>query len=166
MVMSKRQDVRGPIAELPRCVALKEVHRWLSAENGNTIIELALTLPILLLVMTAIWQFGIVYNQMISLTQAATQGAQYLQTASTSADPCAGTFSAITGFAPSLSSTKIVVTITAGTTKITTNTCPGQKLSSGETVSVQASYPYTVSIAGMSIATGNMNTGTISETMY
>jgi Flp pilus assembly protein TadG len=168
VVMSEGRNVRGPTDWEAVDQALDWWRRWPRSEAGNTIIEIALTLPILLTVMTAIWQFGIVYNQMITLTQATTVGAQVLQTdrLSPSGDPCADTSGAISAAAPTLSSTKIAVTITINGTKLTKNSCSGQALSMGDSVSVQSSYPYTLSIAGMSIATGNMNTGAIAETEY
>ncbi len=142
--------------------------RRMRDEGGNSILEITLTLPILLTVMTAIWQFGIVYNQLISLTQATTIGAQVLQTdrLSPSGDPCADTFAAISGAAPTLSSGKIAMTITINSTQLKKNTCSGQALSMGDQVSVQVTYPYSLSIVGISMASGNMNTGAIAETEY
>lgn len=166
--MSRKWNVRDRIDRCPGRSAPGGVKQWLRAEDGNTIIEVALTLPILLTVMTAIWQFGIVYNQMITLTQATSQAAQVLQTdrLSPSGDPCADTFSAITSFAPTLSSTKLSMTVTINGTKINKNSCSGQALSMGDTVSVQTTYPYSLSIVGLKIATGNMNTGAVTETEY
>lgn len=140
----------------------------LRSEQGNAIIETALSLPILLTVVTAIGQMGVLYNQQISLTQATTQGAQVLQTdrLSASGDPCADTFAAIKNFAPTLTSTNIAVTISINGTKLTKTSCAGQALSMGDQVSVQSTYPYSLTIFGLPVSSGNFSTGTIAETEY
>ena len=53
-------------------------------------------LPLLLLVFTGIFDFGIAYYNQLTLTQAVGAGAQYLQQIRTSTtDPCADTLTAI-----------------------------------------------------------------------
>jgi len=143
------------------------------AEQGNAVVEIALTLPLVVLIITVIWQLGIVFNQMISLTQATTAAAQVLQAdrLSTSNDPCGDTFSAIKAAAPTLTSSKIGITfVFNGNTAITQTSCPGKQtqLVQGGSVSVQTTYPYSISLIGYKLTSlsGTMNSGTISEIEY
>jgi Flp pilus assembly protein TadG len=142
-----------------------------SGSEGNAIVEFALVLPILLMVVTGIWQFGVAYNHFIVLTQAATAGAQTLQSdrLSPADDPCADTYNAIVNAAPTLNPAKVSLTISMnGGAAITKNTCSGQQtqLAMGGPVTVQATYPYTLTVAGLSLVSGNMSSGTISEISY
>jgi Flp pilus assembly protein TadG len=149
--------------------------RMLSAlradKEGNTIVETALVLPILLTVVTGIWQFGLVYNNLISLTQGTTAGAQVLQSdrLSASNDPCADTFNAIANAAPTLTRANITVTITMDNhSPITGQSCSGRQsqLAIGGPVTVQATYPYNVSVVGLSVTSGVISSGAVTEIEY
>lgn len=142
-----------------------------AGSEGNAMLEFALTLPVLLMIVTGIWQFGVLFNNLISLTQAVTSGAQVLQSdrLSTSGDPCADTYNAVVSAAPSLIQSKIKLTITMNNaSSITANSCPGKQtqLAMGGPVTVQASYPYSVIIAGLTLGSGNMQTGAVTEIEY
>jgi Flp pilus assembly protein TadG len=52
--------------------------RWEQDASGATMVEFALILPILLLLVVGIIQFGIAYNVQISLTGAAREGARVM----------------------------------------------------------------------------------------
>ena len=143
------------------------------SEDANAIVETALTLPFVVLIITVIWQAGMFFNQMISLTQGVTVGAQVLQAdrLSTSNDPCADTFNAIKAAAPTLIPSKIGITLTMNNnTAITQTSCAGKQtqLVQGGPVTVQATYPYSISLIGYKLTTfsGSMNSGAITETEY
>lgn len=143
----------------------------LACSGGNAIVEFALVAPILLMVVTGIWQFGVVYNQMISLTQATTAGAQVLQSdrLSTSGDPCADTYSAVIGAAPTLKPASVTMTISMNNgSPITATSCSGKQteLTMGGPVTVQVTYPYSLTIAGLAITSGSMSSGQITEISY
>lgn len=57
-------------------------------EEGQALVELALAMPILLLLLTAILQFGSLYNSYEALTDAARTGARQLALEYKSTDPC------------------------------------------------------------------------------
>ena len=57
-------------------------------EEGQALVEFALAIPFLLLLLTAILQFGSVYNQYEALTDAARTGARELAIEYASTDPC------------------------------------------------------------------------------
>lgn len=120
--------------------------------EGQSIVEMAFVLPIFVALFTTILQFGIALSNQASLTQAVDTGARYLQTiGGKTTDPCADTFTAIANAAPSLDSTKITLTLTINsTTSFTGNSCSdaASMLTTGATVTVAASYPYSVSVGG------------------
>jgi Flp pilus assembly protein TadG len=61
-------------------------------EEGSALVEIALTMPMLLMVMTAICTFAIGFNNQLTLTSAVGSGAQYLQLIrTTTTDPCQDT---------------------------------------------------------------------------
>ena len=143
------------------------------SERGNAILEFALVMPLMVLLITVICQLGVLFNQQISLTHAATIGAQTLMQdrLSPSNDPCLDTFNAIKDAAPTLNSSSIVVTLTMNNnTPITNTTCPGKQtqLVQGGPVTVQVTYPYAISLIGYQVSSlsGTMVSGAITETEY
>ena len=124
-------------------------------EEGNSLVEFTLTLPILMAVLVAIFQFGIAFNQQLQLTQAVGAGAQYLQTIrSTTTDPCADTLSVISGSAPTLLKANISLTLTMnGGSPVTGNSCSGSQsqLAQGTPTIVYASYPCSITIFGINL---------------
>ncbi|MGO8750652.1 MAG: TadE/TadG family type IV pilus assembly protein [Thermoguttaceae bacterium] len=119
-------------------------------EQGNVLVEVALSLPLLLLVFTGIFYFGIAYSNQLTLTQAVGAGAQYLQQIRTStSDPCADTLTAIENAAPTLTTSKISLTLNLnGTPETNKTTCSGaqQYLAEQEPVTVTATYPCSLPI--------------------
>jgi Flp pilus assembly protein TadG len=130
-----------------RIQAARMVARWHQEQNGSSLIEFALVMPVMLLVMTGIFSFAVAINHQQQLTQAVGAGGQYLQQIRTSTtDPCKDTFTAITSAAPNLTSASITLTVTMGTTAVTAKTCSGDQslLTQGGNVSVAATYPCTL----------------------
>ncbi len=139
--------------------------------DGNSIVEFAFVLPVLLTVITGLGQFGVLYSNMIALVQATTAAAQVLQSdrLSSSNDPCADTYHALVNAAPGLTASKITLTISINNNApITGDSCAGKQtqLSMGGPVTVQAGYPYSISIFGVALTTGSLSSGTLSEIEY
>lgn len=123
-------------------------------EDGNAITEFAMIAPILIMMLVAIFQFGIAFNNQLTLTQAVGASGQYLQTLGTSAsDPCASALTAIENAAPQLAPTSILLTVTANGTKIGGNSCSGDgsDLTQGVPVTVSATYPCNITIFGLNL---------------
>jgi Flp pilus assembly protein TadG len=131
-------------------------------EEGNALVEFALTLPILMAVLVAIFEFGIAFNNQLQLTQAVGAGAQYLQTIrSTTTDPCKDTITTIENSAPTLVPANITLKLTmSGNTPVTGSSCSGDQtqLGQGEPVTVYASYPCNITIFGINL--GGLTTRT------
>ena len=147
-------------------------------DDGNTIVEMALMLPILLTVMLGIFVLGIMFTNYTSLTQATGASAEYLQSLQTEpvgTDVCSMVWTFLTGAAPSLDSTKLKLTVTlngtapAGTTTGTGGSCPttSTNMASGVKVTVATSYPCSFVIYGKDYAGGNCNlTATTSQLIH
>jgi len=131
-------------------------------DEGNSLVEFTLTLPILMAVLMAIFEFGIAFNNQLQLTQAVGSGAQYLQQIrSTTTDPCKDTITTIENSAPSLKASSISLTLTmSGNSPVTGSSCSGDQsqLAQGEPVTVYASYPCNITIFGINI--GGLTTRT------
>ena len=138
-------------------------------EEGGALVELALTVPVMLGLITAIVTFGIAFSNQVTLTQAVGSAGQYLsQIRSSSTDPCEDTYTALTNAAPGLSAASISLTTTLNGNKNTGNTCSGKQtqLVQGGTVTVYATYPCTLSIYGVSFASSCQLTAQVTEYEY
>ncbi len=123
-------------------------------DEGQQLLEAAFTLPVLLMMLTGIFGFGIAFNNKIILTEAVGAGANYLQTIrTTTTNPCADTFTAVKQAAPGLNPGSIVLTVTMNgdTPSQTGNSCPGAQtdMAQGAPVTVSATYPCTLGVYGV-----------------
>jgi Flp pilus assembly protein TadG len=125
-------------------------------EEGNALIEFTLTLPILMAVLTAIFQLGIAFNNQLQLTQGVGAAAQYLQTIrSTTTDPCKDVMTVITNSSPTLRASGIGLTLTMnGNSPVTGSSCSGYQtqLAQQEPATVYATYPCSISIYGFNFS--------------
>lgn len=113
-------------------------------------VEFAMVLPLLCLLLFGVIQFGIVFNHYLDLTDAVRAGARKAAVSRQTPDP-----SGPAGV------TKEAVIDSAG--DITIN--PAQITVSsdwqpGDDVTVQAAYPYSISILGFVVASGNLHSTT------
>jgi len=140
-------------------------------EEGNAMIETALVLPMLLGIITAIFGFGIGYNNQLTLTSAVGSSAQRLQLLrNTTTDPCLDAFTAITSAAPGLNSSKITMTYSFNGTAVTPvqNSCSGEQtlLVSGQPVTVTAKYPCAPPVYGATLSSSCQLSATVTEYEY
>ncbi len=138
----------------PHRKSCRIVARCLGEEKGNSLVEFTLTLPILMAVLMAIFEFGIAFNNQLQLTQAVGAGAQYLQTIrATTTDPCADTIKTIENSAPTLLPKSITLTLTMNGTPVSGSSCSGDQsdLGQGEPVTVNATYPCNITIFNINI---------------
>ncbi|MDX6521174.1 MAG: hypothetical protein QOJ31_1730 [Gaiellales bacterium] len=120
-------------------------------EHGQAVVEFAMILPVLLLILFAILQFGVVFNNYIQVTAAAREGARKAavsRSLGTSAAETAATSSAKSA-APGL---------TAGSVSVTFPNSP--TFAQGSDVTVQVTYPYAISIIGLVVSSGNLSSST------
>lgn len=155
----KRALIRRCVGKEPSAVsrAMRHgAHRSLSCgEEGGALVEIALTVPVLLGVLTGIITFGLAYSNQITLTQAVGSAGQYLaQIRTSTSDPCADTWTALKSAAPGLVAANITMTVTMNGTAKTATTCSGSQtlLVQGSPVTVYATYPCGLSVYGVSFA--------------
>jgi Flp pilus assembly protein TadG len=89
--------------------------------EGSALVEMAILLPVMMLIMTGIFSFSLLLFQQIQLTENVCNAGRYLAVARQAPDPCATVYSAINN-APGLGASP-TITITQNGTAIPT-TCP------------------------------------------
>jgi Flp pilus assembly protein TadG len=136
-------------------------------ERGSAVVEMALVMPIMLMMLTGIFSFSVALYQKLQLAEAISNAARVMAAERGDTDPCATTASAIYAAAPSLSKSNLTLTFTLGGTNTsgtitggtayggTKGTAPSctaagnggvAAMQSGWPVQVQAIYPCTLSI--------------------
>lgn len=138
-------------------------------EEGGPLVEIALTVPVLLTVLTGICSFGITYSNQLTLTQAVGSSGQYLSQLRTSTtDPCASAYAALTSAAPNLTPSKITMTVTLNGTSTTANSCSGKQtqMVQGAPISVYATYPCSLQVYGINFAGSCQLVAKVTEYAY
>jgi Flp pilus assembly protein TadG len=124
-------------------------------QDGQAVVEFVVILPVLLLVLMAIYQFGQVFVNYMDVTSAAREGARKAAV-SRSAGACATIDSAATtaarGAASDLNQTNLGISIS--------RTCTANAYVQGSDVTVTATYPYSVSILGLVVSNGTLTSAT------
>jgi Flp pilus assembly protein TadG len=112
-------------------------------QRGQTLVEFTIILPILLLLILGILQFGVVFNNYITLTDAVRAGARQAAVGRSVADPVGAAVSRVRASAVGLDQAQLGVTVTSVWTQ-------------GADVTVTATYPYSISLLGMIVQTGSL----------
>jgi Flp pilus assembly protein TadG len=116
-------------------------------QQGQSLTEFALVLPILALLLFAVIQFGIVFNNYITLTDATRAGARKAAVSRRAADPSGTCIAAIRSSASNLTQSQL------------TPACESS-WQSGADVRVTASYPYSISLLGVFSKSGRLTSTT------
>ena len=82
-------------------------------ERGQTMVEFALVLPILCVVLFGILQFGALYNDYVTLTDAARVGARRAAVSRLAPNPSAAAEAATRGAAAGLTQSKLQVAVSS-----------------------------------------------------
>ena len=116
-------------------------------ENGQTMVEFALVLPVLAVLLFGIIQFGTAFNNYVSLTDAVRAGARVAAVSRQSSTPVADTVAKVMASATDINTSQINVTVNSTWVH-------------GGDVTVQATYPYSISLLGVVVASGNLTSTT------
>ena len=111
--------------------------------------EFAIVLPVLVLLVFAVIQFGITFNNYLALTDAARAGARKAAVSRLSGDGSSAGVAATRASAADLNQSNLDVTVSSSWTQ-------------GENVSVTATYPYSISLLGLVVKSGRLST-TVTE---
>lgn len=152
----------APWKSFARLLPVQKVS-WRLAINecGQAMVEMALILPILLLVVTGILTFGLAFNNYVLLTEATSIGARTLAISrGATTDPCATASSAIIAAAPLLSSASLSFTFVLNGTTYTGASCSSgssttgaaANLVQGANVVVTVTYPCSLAVYGANYA--------------
>ncbi len=145
----------------------------LRREDGQSLIEFAVTLPLILLAVTGILVFGLALNNYMMLTDATAIGARQLAISrGQTLDPCATVVAAVTAAAPLLKPANMTFAISLNGTKYTTTSCAGTNTSGApanmvlsSTAIVTVTYPCSLSLFRDLISSSFLLTAQTSEYM-
>lgn len=146
----RRNRVGRPGIHVPPDPAMGERmkgSRKLRQERGQAMVEFALVLPLLVVLLFAIVQFGIVFNNYVTLTDATRAGARAGAVARNDADPNGTATSAVQSSSANLDQTNLNVSVNS-------------TWQPGSDVTVTATYPYSISLLGWVVASGNLQSQT------
>jgi Flp pilus assembly protein TadG len=148
-------------------------------ESGQSIVEFAIVLPILILVVMGIFKFGTAYNNYIQLTNAVDAGARRFSIERGQVNPCADVATEVDA-ASALNTANITITmmaqdqttsgqvsqvVTTSTTAAncrwsssdTTNYAGGGQMVSGTPATVTATYPVSLSFFGLTLGSSTLS---------
>jgi|SRR5580658_7366970 Flp pilus assembly protein TadG len=117
-----------------------------SGNQGGSLIEFALVLPVLMIAVTGMAATAIALHNLLVLTNAVNIGAQQLSfSRGQTTDPCATAYTAINKAAPGMASS-ITLTFVIDGASFSGNSCTGgaTDMVQGATAEVTATYPCTV----------------------
>lgn len=116
------------------------------SERGQAAAEMVIVLPILAAMLLAIAQFGIVFNNYITLTDATRAGARKAAVARFTGDSGAAAQALVYSSASSLKTPDLRVTV---------DSTSDWKVP-GTDVTVTARYPYSINILGLTVSSGDL----------
>jgi Flp pilus assembly protein TadG len=114
-------------------------------ERGQTMTEFAMVLPLLVILLFGVIQFGIAFNNYVTLTDAVRAASRKGAVGRGTANPAGDCTQAALNAAGDLNKTKLNVTCTS-------------TWQSGSDVTVTGSYPYSIHLLGWVVKKGNLKT--------
>jgi Flp pilus assembly protein TadG len=119
----------------------------LKHERGQTMVEFAVVLPVLALLLFGVIQFGIAFNNYVTLTDAVRAGARKAAVSREASDPVGAATTEVRSSAAGLDLTQLNVSVSS-------------TWQPGSDVTVQASYPYSIHLLGLYDFSGQLNSKT------
>jgi Flp pilus assembly protein TadG len=116
-------------------------------ERGQTMTEFALVLPVLAVLLFGVIQFGIVFNNYVTLTDSVRAGARKGAVGRFSSNPVGDVQTAVKSSAGGLNQGQLNITVTSPWTP-------------ASDVTVTATYPYSISLLGWVVKSGRLSSTT------
>src|SRR5215212_7747117 len=116
-------------------------------QQGQSMTEFALVLPILVVLLFGVIQFGIVFNNYITLTDATRAGARKAAVSRRQPNPVSTCITAIRAAATDLKPAQLIATCDSS-------------WEPGEDVRVTATYPYSINLLGLVVKSGRLSSTT------
>jgi Flp pilus assembly protein TadG len=117
------------------------------SESGQAMTEFALVLPVLALLLFAVIQFGITFNNYITVTDAVRAGARKAAVTRGTGDPVGAVEAAVRASAAGLDQDRLDVEVESNFER-------------GTDVTVSAAYPYSISLLGVVVKSGWLKSST------
>jgi Flp pilus assembly protein TadG len=130
---------------------MKRITKRFSFRNqqGQSMTEFALVLPILALLLFGVIQFGIVFNNYITLTDAVRAGARKGAVGRHLGNPGGAVETSVRNAATDLRQSDLIV-----------NVSPNPGWTANAEVTVNATYPYKISLLGLVVKSGRLSSTT------
>jgi Flp pilus assembly protein TadG len=119
----------------------------MKSERGQTMTEFALVLPLLVLLLFGVVQFGIAFNNYLMLTDAVRAGARKGTVARHMADPVEAVEEQVRSAGTDLDPDDLDITVTS-------------TWEQGSDITVSATYPYSISLLGLVVKSGELTSTT------
>ena len=119
----------------------------IKSEQGQTMTEFALVLPILVVFLFGIIQFGIAFNNYVTITDAARAGARKAAVSREDANRVSDCQNAVLAATDNLNMTQPGAGISCTF---------DPSIQQGTTVQVQVQYPYTINLFGIPVTSGTL----------
>ena len=119
----------------------------IGSERGQSLTEFALALPILALLLFAVIQFGIVFNNYVTLVDATRAGARKGAVGREQQNPVSAVTTEVRNSASDLKQSDLNVTVTS-------------TWQPSADVTVRATYPYSISLLGLVVKSGQLSSTT------
>ncbi len=120
-----------------------------SRSRGQAMVEFTLILPCLLLLILGIYQFGQTYADYIQVTNAARDGGRKALVSRGDTNGVSDAITAAKNATWWLDPSKMAVAVS-----------PGQPWTQGQNVTVTVTYPYSISLLGLVVASGTLKSAT------
>jgi Flp pilus assembly protein TadG len=117
----------------------------ITREQGQTMTEFAIVLPLLVVLLFGIIQFGIAFNNYVAITDAARAGARKAAVSRNSSDPVGACTNQVRSSANDLDQSKLTVSCSSA-------------WSIGSDVTVDVEYPYSIDLFGVVVQSGTLKT--------
>lgn len=118
-------------------------------QQGQSMTEFALVLPILALLLFGVIQFGIVFNNYITLTDAVRAGARKGAVGRHLSNPSGAVETTVRDAATDLKQSDLIV-----------NVSPDPGWAANAEITVNATYPYQISLLGLVVKSGRLSSTT------
>jgi len=119
----------------------------IKSEQGQTMTEFAVVLPILVVLLFGIIQFGIAFNNYVVISDAARAGARKAAVSRESSDPVGDCRTAALSAAYNLDMAQPGAAVTC---------TYDPSMEPGTTVQVEVDYPYSINLFGIPVASGQL----------
>lgn len=122
-----------------------------SGTQGSALVEMAVSLPIMLMVLTGIFSFSIALYQKLELAEAVSTGARGLAVDRGDPNPCSVATTAIYAAAPTLTQSKFTLTyvlngVSTGTSCPGTGGAQNTNMIQGGNAQITATYPCVIGV--------------------